>query len=145
MNPRNLRNTTSPTFPFGGSHSVCEVACSSLLGFDSFFITQSNPSIVEHKQTISRLHKGVPATDFEHPISVFSSRMPSIFTSETARPLPVRSDGQTDGLRTAPSYYYVIGKTARTKEANEALMRVNEGASFGRTGTSGVSNRPEVL
>lgn len=145
MSPRNLRNTTSPTFPFGGSHSVSEIACSSLLRFDSFFITQSNPSIVEYKQTISCLHKGVPATDFEHPISAFSSRTPSIFTSETARPQPVRSDDQTDGLRTATSYYYVIGKIARTNEANEALKRVNEGASFGRTGTSGVRSRPEVL
>ena len=137
-NPK-TRNTTSPEIPLGETHGVFRATSRWLSGFDIIFFTQTYPSIVESKQPLSYLHKGVAVAEIGRPMTSCSGRTPCIFGSETTRPQPVRSDGQTDGLRTTPSYYVVVGKIVRTNEAKEAPKRVNEGASFGRTGTSAVS------
>lgn len=109
-------------------------------GIDAPSIT----SIVEMGAVPACLRKGMNGPIEEFPTFSSLGQNPLQIHPSAITPFSWGSDGFSNGGRTAPSYYYVVGTSEIPNGANGGRTDGYEAPSFGRTDTMVVPTPPEA-
>ena len=145
MDTQTARNTTSEAYSQAdGPNSVPspprDLASAIHPGNDVPSIT----SIVEMGAVPACLRKGGYGPIGEFPTFSSLGQIPPQIHPSAITPFSWDSDGFSNGTRTAPSYYFVIGTSENPNGPNEGRTDGDGTPSFGRTDTMVVPTPPEA-